>query len=224
MATDIVTRKGYVVQEPGWVNTLLSDPRAGWLWLVLRVWLGWQWIDAAQHKIFDPNWVQSGVAVKGFWERAVVIPEAGRPAIAFDWYRGFIQALLDAEAYTWLAPVVAYGELLVGIALIVGAFTGIAAFFGALMNWNFMMAGTASSNPMLFAVAVGLILAWKVAGYIGADYWLLRWIGTPWQGVAAAATGHSVLADEGTSSAGQPAGACACVRAFQTCNCDAVTV
>ena len=53
------------------------------------------------------------------------------------------------------------------------------------MNWNFMMAGTASSNPMLFVAAVALILAWKVAGYIGLDYFLLRWIGTPWKGAPA---------------------------------------
>lgn len=222
MTTNVITHKGHVVQEPGWVNTLLSDPRAGWLWLVLRLWLGWQWIEAAEHKIFDPGWVQTGVALKGFWERAVAIPEAGRPPIAFDWYRTFIQSLLDAEAYTWFAPLVAYGELLIGVALIVGAFTGIAAFFGAFMNWNFMMAGAASTNPVLFAIAVGLILAWKVAGYIGADYFLLRWIGTPWRGVAIAATGHSVLTDQDTPSAGQPTGACACVRTFQTCSCGEV--
>jgi thiosulfate dehydrogenase [quinone] large subunit len=89
--------------------------------------------------------------------------------------------MLNAQAYTWFAKLVAYGELLVGIALILGAFTGVAAFFSGLMNWNFMMAGSASTNPMLFLVAVGLILAWKVAGYIGADYFLLPIIGTPWQ-------------------------------------------
>jgi thiosulfate dehydrogenase [quinone] large subunit len=76
--------------------------------------------------------------------------------------------------------VVAYGELLVGISLILGAFVGIAAFFGGLMNWNFMMAGSASSNPLLFVAAVGLILAWKIAGYIGLDYFLLPLLGTPW--------------------------------------------
>jgi len=178
----IITHKGEVVQEPKWVQTLLSDPRAGWLWLALRVWLGWQWIQAAEHKIFDPKWVQTGEALKGYWLKAVEIPETGRPPITFDWYRTFIQSLLDAEAWTWFAPLVAYGELLIGIALILGAFTGIVAFFGGFMNWNFMMAGSASSNPMLFAVAVGLILAWKVSGYIGADYYLLRWIGTPWRG------------------------------------------
>jgi len=48
------------------------------------------------------------------------------------------------------------------------------------MNWNFMMAGTASTNPVLLVVALGLIMAWKVSGYIGADFFLLPKIGTPW--------------------------------------------
>lgn len=177
----IVARRGQVVSEPRLVEAILSDPRAGWLWLVLRIWLGWQWIEAAEHKIFDPKWVQTGEALKGFWLSAVQIPETGRPPIAFDWYRSFLQSLLDAQAWTWFAPLVAYGELLIGIALILGAFTGIAAFFGGFMNFNFMLAGSASTNPMLFAVAVGLILAWKVSGYIGLDYFLLRWLGTPWK-------------------------------------------
>jgi thiosulfate dehydrogenase (quinone) large subunit len=179
--SNVTTRKGEILQDPPIVQKLFNDSRAGWLWLALRIWVGWQWISAAEHKIFDPKWVQTGEALKGFWLNAVKIPETGRPPIAFDWYRSFIQALLDAQAYTWFAKLVAYGELLIGIALILGAFTGIAAFFGAMMNWNFMMAGSASTNPMLFLIAVGLILAWKVAGYVGADYFLLRWIGTPWQ-------------------------------------------
>jgi thiosulfate dehydrogenase (quinone) large subunit len=178
----VVTRKGNVVQDPPIVQKLLNDPRAGWLWFVLRIWLGWQWISSAETKIFNPKWTQTGEALKGYWMNAVAIPDApARPPIAFDWYRSFIQAMLNAEAYTWFAKLVSYGELLVGIALILGAFTGIAAFFGALMNWNFMMAGSASTNPVLFTIAIGLILAWKVAGYIGADYYLLRLIGTPWQ-------------------------------------------
>lgn len=178
---NVTTFSGGVVQDPPFVHKLLNDPRASWLWLVLRIWLGWQWISAAQHKIFNPAWVGGGEALKGFWAGAVAIPESGRPAIAFDWYRSFIQMLLNAHAYTWFAKLIAYGELAIGIALILGAFTGIAAFFSGLMNWNFMMAGSASINPMLFVVAVGLILAWKVSGYIGLDYFLLRWIGTPWK-------------------------------------------
>jgi thiosulfate dehydrogenase [quinone] large subunit len=178
----IVTRKGTVVKDPGLANFLFNDTRAGVLWFALRIWLGYQWIDAALHKVTNPAWVQTGEALKGFWTNAVAIPESGRPPIAFDWYRGFIQSLLDAEAYTWFAKLVAYGEFLIGVALIIGLFTGIAAMFSGLMNWNFMMAGSASTNPLLFIIAVGLILAWKVAGYIGLDHFLLPALGTPWQG------------------------------------------
>jgi thiosulfate dehydrogenase [quinone] large subunit len=49
------------------------------------------------------------------------------------------------------------------------------------MNWNFMMAGTASTNPLLFLLSILLILAWKTAGWIGLDRWLLPALGTPWR-------------------------------------------
>ncbi len=173
-------KQNRVITEPQFVKTLFGDARFSVLWLVVRVWLGWQWIDAASHKIGIPAWTETGEALKGYWMNAVAMPEQGRPPITFDWYRGFLQGLLDANAYTWFAKLVAYGELLVGIALIIGAFVGIAAFFGAVMNMNFMLAGSASSNPVLFIVALGLIGAWKIAGFIGADYFLLNLIGTPW--------------------------------------------
>jgi thiosulfate dehydrogenase [quinone] large subunit len=180
MHSNVKTRKGEVVQDPPLMVKLTSHPLAAWLWLPLRLYLGWQWLEAGLHKVENPKWVQTGEALKGFWSSAVAIPEGGRPAITFDWYRVFLQSLLDAQAYTWFAKLVAYGELLIGIALILGAFTGIAAFFGGFMNFNFMLAGSASTNPLLFVIAVGLILAWKVSGYIGADYVLLRWLGVPW--------------------------------------------
>jgi len=177
----IATRKGTIVQDPPLAQTLFNDTRMSWLWLVLRVWLGYKWVDAALHKIYEPAWVQTGDALKGFWTGAVAIPETGRPAIAFDWYRNFLQYMLDVEAYTWFAKLVAYGELIIGIALILGLFTGIVAFFAGFMNWNFIMAGSASTNGMLFFVSVLLILAWKVAGHIGLDYFALPYLGTPWR-------------------------------------------
>ena len=81
--------------------------------------------------------------------------------------------LLDTNAYTWFAKLIPVGEFLVGVALILGLFTGFAALMGGFMNWNFMMAGSASVNPMFFALSVGLVLAWKIAGWIGLDRF--RW-------------------------------------------------
>jgi len=180
--SSIRVRNGKALQDPRIARALLSNPIAGLFWLPLRVWLGWQWLESGWGKISNPAWTQTGEALKGYWTNAVMIPEAGRPPIAFDWYRGFVQTLLDAQAWPWFSKLVVAGEVLVGVALILGAFTGFAAFFGGLMNWNFMMAGSASVNPLFFVVSVGLILAWKVAGNIGVDRYLLRWLGTPWHG------------------------------------------
>ncbi len=180
MLKSMTTTKGRTIQDPPIAQFLFSDVRMSWVWLVLRVWLGYQWLHAGLEKVVNPAWMDTGVALKGFWVHAVEIPAEGRPAIAFDWYRSFLTFLLNTESYTWFAKLIVAGELLIGFALIIGAFVGIAAFFGAAMNWNFIMAGSASTNGLMLLIAIVLVLAWKTAGYIGADYVLLRWLGVPW--------------------------------------------
>ena len=182
MATRVQARAQETYADPALARVVFSTTRLAWLWAIIRVWLGYQWVESGLAKLGNPAWTGTGLALKGFWERAVQVPPLpARSPIAFDWYRSFIQSLLDAHAYTWFAKLVAYGELLIGAALILGAFVGIAAFFGGFMNWNFMMAGTAHTNPVLFTLAVLLILAWKVAGHYGIDRVLLPAIGTPWR-------------------------------------------
>jgi thiosulfate dehydrogenase [quinone] large subunit len=100
--------------------------------------------------------------------------------VVYDWYRNFLQFMLDQGWYTWFADVIMWGEVAVGIGLILGILTGIAAFFGAVMNWNFIMAGSASTNGFLMILALLIMMAWKVAGWWGVDRWLLPILGVPW--------------------------------------------
>ncbi len=173
---------GIVIPDPPLVKELFGNTRWAWLWVIPRLYVGYTWLTSGLGKLGNPAWTQTGEALRGFWERAAAIPEApARPAIAFDWYRSFIQGMLDSGAYTWFAKLISVGELLIGAALILGAFTGIAAFLGGFMNWNFMMAGTASINPVLFTFSILLVLAWKTAGWLGLDRWLLPLLGVPWQ-------------------------------------------
>ena len=50
------------------------------------------------------------------------------------------------------------------------------------MSFNYLLAGTVSTNPLLGLLAILLVLAWRIAGFLGLDHWLLPVLGTPWTG------------------------------------------
>ena len=175
-----------VIADPPLAKFLFSDTRMAIVWLVLRVYVGYSWVDAGWHKILDTgaksNYIIDGSGLLAFWNRIAAVPAApAKPVILYDWYRGFIQFLIDNHTEVFMGKVVAFGETAVGIGLILGAFVGVAALAGGFMNMNFMLAGSASSNPVLLILAIVLILAWKTAGYIGLDRFLLPILGTPWK-------------------------------------------
>ena len=176
MKSNVTTRKNETIRAPKWLTNLFNHPMAGLIWLPVRVWLGYQWIQAALHKLESAAWMQTGTALKGFWAGAVSIPAQGTPAIHYAWYRAFLQYMLSTQQYVWFAKFVAIGEMLIGVALILGMFTAFAAFMGGLMNFNFLLAGSASVNPVFLLISVLLVLAWKVAGYFGLDYFIIPFL------------------------------------------------
>lgn len=170
------------VREPGVSQFLFHDTRSAPIWLVVRLYAGIAWLTAGWEKITgNPSWLKSGAPLQGYWKHAVAIPQTGKPAISYDWFRSLLQFMLNHQWYSWFSKVICLGELLVGIGLIVGGLTGIAAFFGALMNMSFLLSGSSSTNPVLFTTAVLIMIAWQVAGYWGADRFILPVLGAPWQ-------------------------------------------
>ncbi len=175
------TRTPGQTDDPRIWKLLIGNTYWAVFWMPIRFFVGLQWLQAGEHKLRDGAWMSGGSSLQGFWERAVAVPEPpGRAAITYSWYRDVLQYMLDHEWYTWFAKVVAVGEFMVGLGLIVGALVGIAAFSGTLLNVSFMLAGTTSSNPVLFALTVFLVLAWKVAGAWGVDRFLIPLLGSPW--------------------------------------------
>jgi thiosulfate dehydrogenase [quinone] large subunit len=168
------------VPEPFISRLLLADTRAGWLWLPIRLYVGYEWLAAGWEKIFSPAWTgaHAGAAIQGFAAGALAKTQGSHPDVS-GWYAWFLQHVVVPNAPTF-GFLVAWGEVAVGIALILGLFTGIAAFFGAFMNMNYLLAGTVSTNPVLFIGQLLLILAWRVAGWWGLDRWVLPLVGTPW--------------------------------------------
>lgn len=169
------------IPEPPVAKFLFADTRMAWLWLPLRLYLGYEWLVAGWGKVTSPLWTgdQAGVALQGFVKGALAKTGGAHPDVS-GWYGSFLDGFVSSNA-SWFAPLVAWGEVAVGVALILGLFTGIAAFFGAFMNMNFLLAGAVSSNPIMFIGQLVIILAWRTAGWIGLDRWVLSWLGTPWQ-------------------------------------------
>ncbi|TBL77257.1 DoxX family membrane protein [Paenibacillus thalictri] len=160
---------------------LFVSTRSAWIWLIIRIYVGYEWLSAGWGKLHSDTWTgaKAGTAIQGFVKGALT-KSSGDHADVAGWYASFLQnaVLPNAKAFSY---VVAYGEVLVGLGLILGLLTGIAAFFGSIMNVSYLFAGTVSTNPLLLVLATWLVLAWKVAGWYGLDRWALPKLGTPWQ-------------------------------------------
>jgi len=167
--------------EPPLSKFLFADTRLSWVWLILRVYVSWTWLQAGYEKVMSPMWVgpHAGGALKGFVAGALPKATGAHPDVS-GWYAVWLKDVVLPNAGLF-SHLVAFGELAVGLGLLFGLFTGIAAFFGATMNMNYLFAGTVSVNPILLLIELFLILAWRVAGWIGLDRWVLPMLGTPWK-------------------------------------------
>ncbi|HEX6293158.1 MAG TPA: DoxX family protein [Herpetosiphonaceae bacterium] len=162
----------------------LKDPRyAGIAWLIVRLWLGYEWLMGGIEKVFGGGsaaWVgdKAGAGVAGFLKGAIAkspLAEGFDPVKTphpqvQEWYAILARDyfLPNAAIFSYL---VAYGELLVGLALILGIFTHFSALMGVIMNLAFLFAGSASTNPQMLVVGLAIVLVGGVAvGYYGLDY------------------------------------------------------
>ena len=171
--------RGSQIPEPNITRFLFADTRMAPVWLVVRVYLGYLWLMAGIGKVMEGGWIGEGAggAVKGFAQGAIAQTTGEHPQVT-QWYASFLENVVVPNA-TLFSYLVILGETLVGIALVLGAFTGIAAFFGVFMNASFLFAGTAGANRGMALVAILLVLAWWVAGWWGLDRWILPAIGVP---------------------------------------------
>lgn len=167
-----------IVEENPLSRWLFSSTKSAWIWLILRLYIGYTWLTSGFGKVTNDAWTgeNAGAALEGYMMGVMALAEEGGVT---GWYAWFLETFVIPNVVIF-SFMVAWGELLVGLGLIVGLLTGIAAFFGALMNMTFLLAGTVSSNPVMLLIAILLILGWKVAGWYGLDRWALPKLGTPW--------------------------------------------
>jgi thiosulfate dehydrogenase (quinone) large subunit len=175
----------YTVRQSVMTHFFTADTRSAPLWLLVRIYLGWLWLHAGYEKLLNPAWFGSdaGAALTGFINGAIAktacaanVPAAACHPDVQMWYASFLQHSVLPHVVTWSNAVV-LGEIAVGLGLILGLFTGVAAFFGFFMNLNFMLAGAVSTNPIMLVLALILMMTHRVAGYWGLDRYVARYCG-----------------------------------------------
>lgn len=140
---------------------------AGFL-AIIRVYIGYTWLTVGLGK------VTSGFDAGGFIQGAIANAGGENPTVQ-AWWGGFLEifALPNAGMFSFM---VAWGEVLVGIALIVGIFTNFAALMGITMNFAFLFSGTVSTNAQMVVLTIFLIVAGANAGRYGLDRWVIPFI------------------------------------------------
>ncbi len=164
--------------EPAISRFFLGSVGSSVLWFIVRMDVGAQWLLAGWEKITSPVWGTSGKAMAGFVAGALAKSSGANPSVQ-GWYAWFLQHIVLPNAGLW-SFLITWGEFAVGLGVLLGVLTGVAAGFGVLMNLNYLLAGTVSINPVLGVFGLFLVISWRVCGWIGLDRWLLPAIGLPW--------------------------------------------
>ena len=152
-----------------WLRT--SKLAAGIL-TMLRIYLGFGFLSAGWGKLTAAKGFSAAGFLTSSISHPVLLPDK---SIAYPWYQSFLNgvALPHIGVFNVLVP---YGEFLVGVGLILGVLTTTAAFFGLLMNFMYMFAGSVSSNPLFILIGAFIMAAGYNAGRFGGDYLVIPYL------------------------------------------------
>jgi thiosulfate dehydrogenase [quinone] large subunit len=155
------------------MNWLRGSKYAAVILTLVRLYVGYQFLMAGWHKITGDKAFDASGFLKGAIAKPVM--ESGTQDSLYPNFVAFLQhfALPNVKLFNVIVP---WGELFIGLGLILGILTTTAVFFGMMMNFTFMLAGTVSSNPWLILLSVFIIAAGANAGKFGADYYVLPYI------------------------------------------------
>ncbi|RXI96529.1 DoxX family protein [Anaerobacillus alkaliphilus] len=152
------------------MNFLRNNKIAAGILAFLRLYLGWSWLSAGWGKVTGEPFNAGG-----YLNNAVANPVVSHGDIVYPTYIAFLEkfAVPNADLFSFM---VAWGEVLVGLGLIVGVLTTWAAFFGVVMNFAFMFAGTISTNPWMILISIFILVAGYNAGRFGGDRWVIPYL------------------------------------------------
>lgn len=138
---------------------------------ILRIAVGYHFITAAWPKVTG-KFLTGQTLAEELTKTAMKDP--------FAWHKSFILGFVVPHAHSF-SHLVAFGELAIGISLLLGCLVRISASFGAFHNLNILLAiAIANGGPQLginrIFIILQLVFAFSSAGLaLGVDGLLKRW-------------------------------------------------
>jgi len=159
----------YLISQKNRIRTLSSSLAEYW-WVGMRIYLGFSWL-ATSVTIWKPTFVRydflnmiNYLAVKG----------------PYPWYNNFLTNFISPNTQLF-ARLIQYGQLLVGICLLLGLMTNLASSLALFMNVNFYLAvgwadptGTVAAQNIFVAFHELLFILLLAGRRFGVDEFLAK--------------------------------------------------
>jgi len=130
------------VKMPGW---------SGWILVPLRLFLGVTFVYAGVQKLTDPQYFNP--AARGYIGHQIAAFALGSPL------RGFLTNVAVPHA-TFFGALVAYGELAIGLGVLLGFLLRPATFFGLLINLTFFLSADWHVFPYFYGSDLVYAFCW----------------------------------------------------------------
>lgn len=152
------------------IKWIRENKYAALLLTLIRLYVGWRWMTSGWGKLTAAKSFDASGFIKGAIAKPVL--DSATNDLIYPNYVAFLKhvALPNVQMFNLFVP---WGEFLVGVGLILGCLTTTSAFFGILMNFIYMFAGSVSVNPWMVLFGFIILAAGANAGKFGADYVML---------------------------------------------------
>ncbi|AFL99715.1 MULTISPECIES: DoxX family membrane protein [Desulfitobacterium] len=155
----------------------MKNPIKSVIALLIRLYFGYYFLNAGIGK-FQTGF--NGESVGGFLkgglaQTAGAIAAAGKTGkanVTDTW--GWLISHVFLPNADIMAFMVKTGEVMIGLGLILGCFTTLAAFFALTMNFSFLLSGTVSSNPQMVIGFLVILYFAAASGAIGVDRFFMN--------------------------------------------------
>ncbi|MCU1492771.1 MAG: hypothetical protein JWO62_535 [Acidimicrobiaceae bacterium] len=150
-------------QTPRAIEFLMQSKVMAIGWTAMRVWLGIMWIQAGVAKLWgaeNPAFLHNnGAGVAGF---------AAHGTPAYSWWGSLLHGFVVPNS-GWIGILVAVAEFLIGVALVLGLFTRVAALGSLALLFTYVMSGTASVCAFYALFAIVIVATWRTSTWLGVD-------------------------------------------------------